>query len=450
MSKLKRLLKEQIKTSTDASIVSIDEISAESAATLHALNSREAGGWRSNILKIFDDKGSLIKRVMDKFYVGYGHKSIGDCGPGHVLVDDLSMLAANALEHNPLFSGQETSSRYVELSDKGFVQSGNLIVDYWTEQWLDFYSKNLSIVIEYISKQYPCPVHEKPINWEKAIKSRACDIMGSFLPSGAKTNMSIQMNLRQFADFMDKTIYHPVNEIREISEAIIESLQLKHPNSFKFKKYASTEEYKKKVSEFIFKGSEKTSDWNFSTNICKDIMIDFLGDLVDRPEKTELPHEVSELGQIDIQSMIDYRSFRDLHRQRCISFKMPIVTAKHGFEDWYLKMLPESVREEAASLLGVFEEVYDDFVDDESKKFIMQYAVPMGYKVPCNGIMTLNGAVYVTDLRSGLPVHPTARIWAIKLADELEKHLPGLKLHTCRLPDQFVPDRGKHDIIEKK
>lgn len=63
--------------------------------------------------------------------------------------------------------------------------------------------------------------------------------------------------------------------------------------------------------------------------------------------------------------------------------------------------------------------------------------------------MPLDAAVYIADLRSGLPVHPTARTWAIKLADELEKTFPSLRLYTCRESDQFVPDRGKHDIVKK-
>ena len=52
-------------------------IGPESAAMLQALHSRSTGGLKSH-LKILSEKGP--ENFMKNFYVGYGHKSIGDCG----------------------------------------------------------------------------------------------------------------------------------------------------------------------------------------------------------------------------------------------------------------------------------------------------------------------------------------------------------------------------------
>ena len=448
---LDELVKDQVKTPTGAAILSVDKLGAEPTATLHALNSREPGGWRENIKKLFDTKtGNLITRILKMFYVGYGHKSIGDCGEGDVFVDDLSMLAANAAEHNALFNGQETSSRYVILSEKGFIHTGDNEIDHWTARWMKFYADNIQKVVKHLAGQYPCPDGENSGNWDKAITSRACDIMGAFLPSGAKTNMSTHMNLRQFADFLQKMVHHPLPEVKEIAESTITALQKSHPNSFEFKRRESVEEYTKRSTQFIFGGNKQLPiTWLCEIDFCNDQVLEFLGkEMLDRPQYTELPLDVAVLGQIKVRSMIDYRSFRDLHRHRSIKFAMPLVTAKHGFNNWYLGMLPSDIRDEAGALISEFTSFYEEYVTEENK-FLLQYAVPMGFLVQCDCVMNLDGAVYVTDLRSGMPVHPTARRWAIMLADELRNHVPDLQLHTCRERDRFVSERGKHDIVKK-
>lgn len=382
-TQLDKLIESQENTTTGASIVSLGGLPAETTATLHALNSREPGGWRVNIPKMFDEKGLPVERIMDSFYVGYGHKSIGDCGTGDVFVDDCSMLAANALEHSPLFSGQETSSRYVDVSIKGYVPSGDKKIDRWTQKWLEFYSKNLPLVVDYISQNVTCPKDGNKTQWNKAIKSRACDIMGSFLPCGARTNMSIHMNLRQCADFVDKLLYHPLSEVQEITESSLSLLQKTHPNSFSFKVRQSVEDYKRSAAKFIFGGNTGVAfGWQFSTAISNTDLVRFLPrELLERERYTELPHEVAYLGNVNISSLIDYRSFRDLHRHRSAVFRMPIVTIDYGFEQWYLGMLPTEVRTEAVQILQEFEEFYDleRTLDHDSRSALRQYAVPMGY-----------------------------------------------------------------------
>lgn len=452
MNTLEKLLEEQVKTSRGACVLSIDEINAESAAALHAMNSREPGGWTINLPKIFGDDGKIVKRILEQYYIGYGHKSIGDCGPGHVFIDNVSMLCANAFEHWALFSGQETSSRYVDVSQKGFVPSGEDSIDEWSAKWLEFYSGNLDVVVDQLRAENICPEDQNFGVWDKAIKSRACDIMGAFLPSGARTNMSLQMNLRQFSDFLHYLIYHPLPEVRDTAEVVIAALQKTHPNSFEFKKRnEELEAHKEKTAWFIFGGNQKLAkEWEFCSNISNEEMVAFLGEeLLQRPQFTELPPDVADLGQIKVRSLIDYRSYRDLHRHRSNRYRMPLVTNVYGFNDWYLEMLPESVRVEAQQLIADFDHFCLDTRIGKESEFDVQYAVPMGYFVQCDCVMNLDAAVYITDLRSGMPVHPTARRWAIQLADELNEHLPSLKLHTCREKDRFVSERGKHDIVKK-
>jgi thymidylate synthase ThyX len=55
---------------------------------------------------------------METFYVGYGHASIADCGSTTIFIEGISILADKAIQDWQLYSGQETSTRYIDREDK--------------------------------------------------------------------------------------------------------------------------------------------------------------------------------------------------------------------------------------------------------------------------------------------------------------------------------------------
>src|SRR6266571_8561229 len=78
-------------------------ITAEAAAMLQALHSRSIGGVDSHLEKLAK-KGATD--FMNTYYVGYGDKSIGDCGTTTLFIEGISMLAAKAIQNSPLYNGQ--------------------------------------------------------------------------------------------------------------------------------------------------------------------------------------------------------------------------------------------------------------------------------------------------------------------------------------------------------
>src|SRR5680860_519895 len=87
-----------------------DEFNPQDTAMMQALYSRSGESVEEHVKKV---KESGSGKFMEKFYVGYGHASIADCGSTTIFLEGVSMLAAKAVEDWPLFSGQETSSRYI-------------------------------------------------------------------------------------------------------------------------------------------------------------------------------------------------------------------------------------------------------------------------------------------------------------------------------------------------
>ena len=224
-------------------------IDAQAEAMLQALHSRSTGGIKKH-LEVLMERGA--EKFMKNFYVGYGHKSIGDCGNVTVFVEGVSMLAAKAIQDWRLYSGQEASTRYVDFSEQIFfdptnTDEGKNILEGWRKFYLDLQEP----VREHLRIQFPFDnksdinegeEEEKAIKrYEKAIAARGFDITRSFLPAGATTNLAWHMNLRQFADEIMLLRHHPLEEIREIANTTEQALLEMYPDSFGHKHYNDTE-----------------------------------------------------------------------------------------------------------------------------------------------------------------------------------------------------------------
>ncbi len=96
-------------------------LTPEDMAMLQALYSRDP---RSVIVHMEKVQKSGSGNFMGQFYVNYGHKSIGDCGSTTMFIEDVSMLVAKAIQDWALYSGQEASTRYLDMSkQKSFKSS---------------------------------------------------------------------------------------------------------------------------------------------------------------------------------------------------------------------------------------------------------------------------------------------------------------------------------------
>lgn len=463
------ILSNGVQTKTGAMVYSVTDLPAESTATLHALNSREPGGFGVNLKKMFDDTGKIISRILKMFYISYGHKSIGDCATADVFIDNVSMLVPNAFQHNWCYSGQETSSRYVDVTVNGYHLPDTLKInggEKWMEKWMDFYKRVQVALMEKIQKENPfvlqnCPKDKTPeewekserTNWEKATKSRSFDIAGAFLPSGARTNFSEVVNLRQWSDQLQTLFHHPLQEVQEIAQSTFELLCRDHPNSFKVSTRPEKVEYEQWKATHLFEGYfAPTEPEEFLARPSVELTLSslrILGKILSkRPAGCDLPFDTARFGGFHVESLVDFRSYRDLHRHRPVSWVMPIVTPLYGFETWYLNQLPTEYIDEANALIEEYTQWYKE--TDSVSSFDLQYTTPMGFLVSVEAYVPLPAAVYLAELRSKLTVHPTARRWALNLGQAIKETLPNLKIELCTDPDTFCLERGKHDIVKKE
>lgn len=424
------------------------DITPESQAMLQALHSRSTGGIKAHLETLI--KGGSEK-FMASFYVGYGHKSIGDCGGGVVFIEGVSMLAAKAIQDWRLYSGQESSTRYIDFSKQKFINpegsgAGNSIL----EEWRNFYLKGLPPVQKFLKEKYPHQENEKEAVYDKAISARAFDIMRGFLPAGASTNLAWYSNLRQYADKLMLLRHHPLSEVREIAEALEEVLQETFPNSFGHERYEDTENYNEWwMQKYNYFTEQNPSEFALKRNDVDLRQLEEYRDALEkRPAKTELPKFIAECGTMQFEFLLDFGSFRDIQRHRAVTQLMPLLTTSHGFGPWYLEELPKDLLDTAKTLLKKQEEAISKLKVDENTA---QYYIGMGYNLPNRLTGDLPALVYLIELRATRFVHPTLQRRATEMAETLMKEFgdSGLILHLDENPGRFDVRRGEHDIVKK-
>ncbi len=453
---LNKITSNQTDTGVVVSLFDLD--SPEDNAMLQSLNSRSSGGMFVNLKKVLQ-KGSAD--FMEMFYVNYGDKSIGDCGTITFYIDGLSMIAAKQFQNWPLYNGQETSTRYVAMTKLGCYDpidnsASKAVIDIL----MDFYEQGLRIMPPYLKERFP--IGEKPedktdkeweAQYEKAINAKMFDILGAFLPAGARTNASIHMNLRQIDEQQKLLVHNPSSEVRAIAYSILSVLKEKFPATYiKKKKYPEQDAYwemcARDLCYFVPEG-----DWpefEMTDTIDRIGLANYQKYIDARPVKTELPKVMGKLGSVHIKTFLDYRSFRDIQRQRNGITEVPLLVTNHGFEEWYFDQLPDSLFVKAKYVIERVESIISSMNRNEYPEVDFQYLIPMGFKVPVEFSRNLVSEVFVQELRTGLAVHPTVRNMEKKCAEYMMREFPDLKLHVDMSDSEWDMKRGLHDIVEKK
>ncbi len=422
-----------------------DEFGPQDTAMMQALYSRSSLSVEEHVKKVRESNSG---KFMERFYVGYGHASIADCGSTTIFVEGVSMLVAKAIQDWPLYSGQETSSRYIDMFKQAIIdpvctKESKLILD----QWMKFYTENQAEVQAHITKKYPRKDDEDENVYGKAVVARAFDTLRGFLPAGVTTQFSWHTNLRQAHDKLVYLRRHPLAEVREVAEKILTTLKEKYPQSFGHQETVEQEKYwdfiEKKYNYYFNKNA---NIFSAKTNINKKELFQYKDIFTKRAPKTGLPHFLTELGNVTFEFLLDFGSFRDVQRHRNGVCRMPLLTTKYDFNEWYLNELPEKNKKIAVKLIKEQVKLINKL---KIAKEYKQYYCAIGFNVTCKVSYGLPATTYVAELRSGRLVHPTLRKVAHQMSKALIKMFPFIKIQSDFSIDDWNIRRGMQDIKEK-
>lgn len=432
----------------------------EALAMLQAFYSRSAESIVSRVERLGTNLTS-VKAALNRFYIGYGHQSIGDCGTITVFVENVSILAAKALQENPLYNGQECSTRYIELSGQVYKPS------HATGNWAYAQRQINEAVLKGIRAEHP---HDAPRTldpkaqeashkaWQNATAARAFDIARGWITCGTLTNLSISLTMRKFNDFTTSLMAHPLAEVRDLALALRTKLQEHYPSGIAtltdkdqavidWLKTDGTGTDLKLGNWYLVQGSDNENHDVDSADDLSNISTTDLDFINSRPRHAELPLFVNGLSTVTMYGNIDYGTWRDMQRHRRNQGLPPAIKPKL-FYSWYLEQVkrytsPDFYAMVEADTLNMMGELANREWTPE-----LQYDCPLGTVVPYAYDMGLAQAIYFAELRSGNTVHAILRPIAQQVAKFLTDE--GFRVDYDDQPGRFDLRRGTQTITEKE
>jgi thymidylate synthase ThyX len=456
----------------------IDDQHPEDMAMLQALYSRSPASVTAHLEKL---QKSGSGKFMDQYYVGYGHASIGDCGATTIFIEQVSMLVAKAVQDNPLYNGQEASTRYLDFSKQSIVDPYRHPASAAIQsRWMEIYNRVLPLLVEGLKHRYafdPAEYKNEKI-WLNALNARAFDIARALLPVGTTTLLSWSTSLRAARDNLRRLKYHPLPEVVETAQGIFAQLREKYPNSFRADDMARGESARNTYAEAFSQRNHFASAEDIQAQLAltpeerdairaggiiargKTIDLDGLRRnesalLSQRPLHAQLPWRLQAYGCYHFAFLLDFGSYRDLQRHRNGVCPIPLIDGQFGINPWYLQQFAEflsppewdALRLDIAGQFAAIAALAQNGVG--ATPVLDQYLYPMGTQVLVHAAYSLNEAVYIGELRSGKTVHPSLRPIAQKMLAVLERDLPGIALYGDRDEDSWSARRGEQTIASK-
>jgi thymidylate synthase ThyX len=456
------------------------DLHPEDCAMLQALYSRSPASVVDHLDKV---RGAGSGKFMSRYYVGYGHASIGDCGVTTLFIENYSMLAAKAIQDNPLYSGQEASTRYLDFSCQPMVDPYNhkasqAILD----GWMELYNELMPKVKAALANRHPFDQSSKKSEkvWQNAIDARAFDTLRGFLPVGTTTLLSWTTNLRQARDKLFTLQHHPLPEVRDMAKNIYAELSQRYSNSFSGSEYdeqsdryadrnaywqanAGEDNYLSQ-DDLLARGvlDEKRLAGIAEGEIVVDehlIDIDGLNKhekstLQGRPRGANLPRRLQSYGVYNLYFALDFGSYRDLQRHRNGVCPLPLIDGNFGMYRWYMDELADLLPEEYPEIEARVNALYDavDTLEEqglETDPYQNQYLYPMGTSLLCHLSYTVPQLTYVAELRAQQTVHASLRPIAQQMGLLLAENHPDMALYIDESGDEWSEKRGEQTISEK-
>ncbi len=456
----------------------IDDQHPEDLAMLQALYSRSPASVVTHLDKL---KQSGSGKFMDQYYVGYGHASIGDCGATTVFIEQVSMLVAKAVQDNPLYNGQEASTRYLDYSKQEVIDPyDNPASAAIQAQWMEIYNRVLPLLTEGLKKAYPFDPSEYKNEriWSNALYARAFDISRALLPVGTTTLLSWTTSLRAARDNLRRLKYHPLPEVREAARNIFAALLKKYPHSFNGDELDETESprdaYAAKFalrnhvvsaddiqSQFALTPKERARIASGDI-VARNQIVDLAAlrrneaeILAARPQFAALPWRLEAYGRYNFLFLLDFGSFRDLQRHRNGVCQIPLIDGQFGLNPWYTQQCAEHLSKADAAQLEQDIAVQFAAIAALPQRGVAvtptlnQYLFPMGTQILVHTSYSVPETVYIAELRSAKTVHPSLRPIAQKMLEVLERDIPGIALYGDRDQESWSAKRGEQTIASK-
>jgi len=213
--------------------------------------SRAAEHLRSQVSAGEEQAEDFYRRVLSD----YGDDSVGELGGAHLACQDISQIAARALETGRVgIAYLEKSSRYVPFDDKvngqyRYYRPRRIMESPYASAYVatmdtlfDAYARHLPILTAHVAEKNPIAniefenaltgdvlrytdirdedmLKSAQFAYRQSVKARACDMLRCFLPLATLTNVGVWGNGRALEYMLVKLYADPLDEAQIIAHA---------------------------------------------------------------------------------------------------------------------------------------------------------------------------------------------------------------------------------------
>ncbi len=166
----------------------------------------------------------------DRVLVGYGDDSVAELAGAHIAVEQVSNLAAKALEDSRIgISPLEKSTRYVRFDQPGqfghaYHRGGELLSSPVAQTYLDVcdmlfetYADLLPKVVAWVRRCHPPQPAVGERAYNSATRAKAFDLVRGLLPASTLTNVGLYGNGRAFEYLLNKLAADELPECRGLA-----------------------------------------------------------------------------------------------------------------------------------------------------------------------------------------------------------------------------------------
>ena len=174
---------------------------------------------------IFDLTEEGAERFYETFYFDYGHASIADLAHLTVVLENISMVAAEVLWDEPLVDGQASSTRYQDFQQRGVHTPAEIAetefqapYEELCQRLIDAYGRfHRKILDDFVERYRP----ERPPDmdddaYERTLNARAFDVARYALPMSIRTGLGHILSARTLERQLVKLLSHPLQEVRDV------------------------------------------------------------------------------------------------------------------------------------------------------------------------------------------------------------------------------------------
>ncbi len=404
------------------------------------------------------DSQTRAQNFFERVFVEYGDDSVAQLGGAHVACEQVSSIAAKALEWGRLAAYLEQSTRYLKFDKKingryrykippELKQYSGLTQEYCTQMDSIFnsYSQVLNACINYYNKTLLEDKNPTPI-MASSIRAKACDIARELLPTSTTTNVGIFASGQAFEMALVRLRSHPLSEVRQYGDAILKQLQQVIPSFVKrtnlenrgalWSKYLSdvqsamqiksvqfSNNYIKNISTTPYRVALTDWDTNAEAKLVSAIVYPFsnlsddkimnMVNHMSQEEKTDIikiycgnrvnrrnkPGRAFERINYRFDILSDYGTFRDLQRHRIMTIEWQLLSPLNGFAP-----TPEIIEEVGKKEVwnttversyNLWEKLHSQF-----GKQVAQYALLFGHNIRYSMQMNAREAMHIIELRT--------------------------------------------------